>query len=99
MAEKNGLLIHFWNPQQFFILQQDNQQDEDAPYLIQRISRLDAVISKLLNIDIESLEATNIECSLLTLEKMVQPSECNRRNSARSNGRDGGAAVLNSGCA
>ncbi len=53
--------------------------DVDAvSHLIQTISKLEAVISKLLNIDIESLEATNIECSLpnistrmLTLEKMV----------------------------
>ncbi len=60
MAEKNGLLIHFWNPLQFYIL----QQDEDAPHILQRISRLEAVISKLLNSEIESLEATNIECSL-----------------------------------
>ncbi len=65
----------------------DNQQDVDAvSHLIQRISKLEAVISKLLNIDIKSLGATNIECSLpnistrmLTLEKMVhdrvQPSQ------------------------
>ncbi len=57
----------------------DNQHDVDAVSdLIQTISKLEAVISKLLNIDIESLEATNIECSLpnistrmQTLEKMV----------------------------
>ncbi len=43
----------------------DNQQDVDAvSHLIQRISKLEAIISKLLNIDIKSLEATNIECSL-----------------------------------
>ncbi len=66
----------------------DNLQDVDAvSHLIQRISKLEAVsISKLLNIAIESLETTNIECSLpnistrmLTLEKMVhdrvQPSQ------------------------
>ncbi len=55
-------------------------------HLIQRISKLETIISKLLNINIESLEVTNIECSLpnlstrmLTLEKMVhdraQPSQ------------------------
>ncbi len=65
----------------------DSQQDVDAvSHLIQRISKLEAVISKLLNIDIKSLEATNIECSLknistcmLKLAKMVhdrvQPSQ------------------------
>ncbi len=57
----------------------DDQHDEDAvSHLIQIISKLEAVISKLLKIEIESLEATNIECSqpnistrMLTLEKMV----------------------------
>ncbi len=57
----------------------DNQQDVDeVSHFKQRISKLEAVISKLLNINIESLEATNIECSLpnistgmWTLEKMV----------------------------
>ncbi len=65
----------------------DNLQDVDAvSHLIQRISKLEAVISKLLNIDIVSLETTNIESSLpnistrmLTLNKMVhdrvQPSQ------------------------
>ncbi len=60
-------------------LSNDNQQDENAVFhLIQRITWLDAVISKRLNIEIESLKATNIECSLplistrmLMLEKMV----------------------------
>ncbi len=48
------------------------------------------IISKLLNINLDSLEVTNIECSLpnlstrlLTLEKMVhdivQPSQCNEK--------------------
>ncbi len=71
----------------------DNLQDVDAvSHLIQRISKLEAVIiSKLLNIAIESLETTNIECSLpnistrmLTLEKMVM-TECNRRHFLKRN--------------
>ncbi len=38
-----------------------NQQDEDAvSQLIPRITRLEGDISKLLNIEIENLEATNI---------------------------------------
>ncbi len=38
-----------------------NQQNEDpVSHLIQRISKLETIISKLLNIGIESLEATNI---------------------------------------
>ncbi len=72
-------------------LSYNNQQDEDlVSLLIQRISKLETIISKLLNIDIESLEVTNIECSLpnistrmLTLEKMVhdrvQPSQFNEK--------------------
>ncbi len=60
-------------------LSYDNQQDEDpVSHVIQRISKLETIISKLLKINIESLEVTNIECSLpnistrmLTLEKMV----------------------------
>ncbi len=72
-------------------LSYDNQQDEDpVSHLIHRISKLETIISKLVNINIESLEVTNIECSLpnlstrmLTLEKMVhhrvQPSQFNKK--------------------
>ncbi len=68
-----------------------NQQDEDpVSHLMQRISKLEAIISKLLNITFESLDVTNIDCSLpnistrmLTLEKMVhdrvQPSQFNEK--------------------
>ncbi len=68
-------------------LSYDNFQDVDAvSHLIQRISKLEAVISNVLNIDIASLETTHIECSLpnistrvLTLENIVhdrvQPSQ------------------------
>ncbi len=60
-------------------LSYDNKQDEDpVSHLIQRISKPETIISQLLNISIESLEVTNIECSLpnlsttmLTLENMV----------------------------
>ncbi len=72
-------------------LSYDNQQDEDlVSHLIQRISKLETIISKFLSIGIESLEVTNIECSLpnistrmLTLEKMVhdrvQPLQFNEK--------------------
>ncbi len=56
-----------------------NQQDEDVvSQLIQRITRPEAVIPKLLNIEIESLEATNIECSLPNVSTRMltlQPSQ------------------------
>ncbi len=72
-------------------LSYDTQQDEDpVSHLMQRKSKLETIISKLLNIDIESLEVTNIECSLpnistrmLTLEEIVhdrgQPSHFNEK--------------------
>ncbi len=68
-----------------------NQQDEDpVSHLMQRTSKLEAIISKLLNVTFESLEVTNIDCSLpnistrmLTLDKMVhdrvQPSQFNEK--------------------
>ncbi len=75
----------------------DNLKDVDAvSHLIQSIPKLEAVVSKLLNIGIEILETINIECSLpnlstrmLTLEKMVhdrvQPSQFteNEQNSVK----------------
>ncbi len=72
-------------------LSYNNQQDEDpVSHLIQTIQKLETIISKVLNIYLESLEVTNIECSLpnlptrmLTLEKMVhdrvQPSQFNEK--------------------
>ncbi len=68
-----------------------NQQDEDpVSHLMQRITKLEAIISNLLNITFESLDVTNIDFSLpnistrmLRLEKMVydrvQPSQFNEK--------------------
>ncbi len=66
-----------------------NHQDP-VSHLMQRIQKLGTIISKLLNIKHDSLEVTNIECSLpnlstrmLTLEKMVnvrvQPLQLNEK--------------------
>ncbi len=64
----------------------NNQRDEEpVSHLIQRIQKFETIIFTLLNINLDSLEVTNIECSLpylstrmLTLETMVhdrvQPS-------------------------
>ncbi len=50
----------------------DNQPDEDAvPHLFQRITRPEAVISKLLN----SLEAINIECLLYNISTRMPTLE------------------------
>ncbi len=77
MTEKTGSSSMFETPNSS--LSYNNQQDEDPiSHLIQRIQKLETIISKLSNINIVSLEVTNIECSLpnlstkmLTLEKMV----------------------------
>ncbi len=63
MAEKTDNSSIFETPNSS--ISYGNQQDEDAiTQLIQRITRIEAAISKLLNIEIVSLGATNIECSL-----------------------------------
>ncbi len=89
MTEKTGSSFMFETPNSS--VSYSNQQDEDpVSHLIQRIQKLETIISKLLNINSESLEVTNIECSLpnlstrmLTLEKMVhdrvQPSQFNEK--------------------
>ncbi len=77
MTEKKGSSSMFETPNSS--LSYNNQQDEDpVSHLIQKIQKLETNISKLLNINIERLEVTNIECSLpylstrmLTLDKMV----------------------------
>ncbi len=86
---ENRFVIHDRNPNSS--LSYENQPNEDpVSHLIQRISKPGKIISKLLNIDIESLEVTNIECSLtnissrmLSLETMVhdivQPSQFNEK--------------------
>ncbi len=60
-----------------------NQQDKDAvSQLIQRIMRLEAVTSKLVNIGIENLEATYIECSLPNISTRMltlQPSQLTKK--------------------
>ncbi len=66
------------------------QGEDPVSHLMQRIQKLETIISKLLNINLDSLEVTNIECSIpnlstrmLTLEKMVhvrvQPSQFNEK--------------------
>ncbi len=85
MAEKTDSSSMFETPNSS--IPYYNFQDVDAvSHLIQRMSKLEAVISHFLNIDIANLETTHIECSLpnistrmLTLEKIVhdrvQPSQ------------------------
>ncbi len=77
MAEKSDGSSIFETPNNF--TSYDNQQNEDAvSHLIRRITRLEAVISKPLNIAIERLEATNIECSLPNISTRMltpQPSQ------------------------
>ncbi len=90
MTEKTDSSSMFETPNSS--ISYDNLQDVDAvSRLIQRISKLEAVISKYLIINTQSLETTTIECSLpnisttmLTLEKMVM-TECNRRHFLKRN--------------
>ncbi len=89
MTEKKGSSSMFETPNSS--LSYNNQQGEDpVSHLILRIQKLETIISKLLIINIESLEVTNIKCLLpnlstkmLTLEKMVhdrvQPSQFNEK--------------------
>ncbi len=89
MTEKTDSSSMFETPN--CSLSYNNHQDEDpVSHLIQRIEKLETIISKLLNINLDSLEVTNIKCSLpnlstrmLTLEKMVhdrvQPSQFNEK--------------------
>ncbi len=89
MTEKTGSSSMFETPNSS--PSYNNQQDEDpVSHLIQRMQKLEAIISKLWNINLDSLEFTNFECSLpnlstrmLTLEKMVhyrvQPSQFNEK--------------------
>ncbi len=67
MTEKTGSSSIIETPNSS--LSHDNEQDEDPiSHLIQRISNLETIISKLLNINIESLEVTNIEYPIYELE-------------------------------
>ncbi len=81
MAEKTDNSSIFEPPNSY--ISYGNQQDEEAvSQLIQIITRLKAVISKLLKIELESLEAPNIECSLPNVSPRMltlQPSQLTER--------------------
>ncbi len=81
MTEKTGSSSVFETPNSS--LSYNSQQDEDpVSHLIQRTQKLEIIIFKLLNINIESLEVTNIEYSLpnLSTRMLTLITEYNRRN-------------------